>query len=317
MSLLCSEVTELVLASAELWSRLAGRRIFLTGASGFFGCWLLETVLFANHHYSLGLEVVALTRDPARFLEKWPHLAQQITLWQGDMGDFPFPEGSFSHVIHGAAEVGSGAGLLEGGLRVLEFTRQCEAERCLLVSSGAVYGSAPGFVTEQHPLAPNTDYGRAKLQLEQAWGLRATIARCFTFIGPYLSLHAGFAASDLLRDALAGRPLQIHGNGLTRRSYLYAGELSVWLWTLLLNGTVGRSYNVGSQQANSVAELADQIAEAAGGLPIQVLGESAGNDYLPDTTRIRTELGLQQRISLPEAVARTWRWLRSTPLRPT
>lgn len=311
MSILRPEVEELVLGCAELWPALSGR-LFMTGASGFFGCWLLETLLFARERFALDLEIVALTRDPNRFQAKAPQLAGGVTLWPGEIVDFPFPSGAFSHIVHGAAEVGSGEGILDGGLRVLELAERCGAPRSLLISSGAVYGPNLGFIGEDHVLAPNTDYGRAKLQLEQAW--RGVIARCFAFIGPYLSLSSGLAAADFLRDALEGRPLRVGGNGLTRRSYLYAGELAIWLWTLLLRGRPGRSYNVGSMHSVSVLELAHLIAAAAGGLPVEVLGESAGSDYLPDTSRIQTELGLAQTVHLPEAVARSWHWFKSTSI---
>ncbi|MBS2034845.1 NAD(P)-dependent oxidoreductase [bacterium] len=311
------QVEQLVLEAPELWSDLDGGRIFITGASGFFGCWLLETLLWAKQRLALEVEVVALTRAAGRFSARVPHLASQVALWEGDVQDFPFPDGAFSHILHGAAEVGSGQGIVAGGQRVLELAQRSGAHRCLLTSSGAVYGPASGFLSEDQALAPTTDYGRAKLELEEAWGQRAISARCFAFIGPYLSLQSGLAAADFLREALAGRPLKIQGNGLTRRSYLYAGELAIWLWTLLLRGKPGRSYNVGSMQAVTVQKLAEQIAAEAGGLSVEVLGSEAGSDYLPDTSRAQKELGLIQRISLPESVARTWKWFRSIPSQPT
>lgn len=308
MSQLRSEVEELVLGSAGLWPELARSRIFLTGASGFFGCWLLETLLFASDHYGLNLEVVALTRDPAGFLAKAPHLAghSSVTLWPGDMVDFPFPDGTFSHIVHGAAEVNSAQGLLAGGRRVLELP----SLRFLLVSSGAVYAPGEGFLRETADTAPTSDYGRAKLQLEVACAERAVLARCFAFLGPYLSLTSGLAAADFLREALAGRPLELGSNGLTRRSYLYAGDLAIWLWTLLLRGTPGRAYNVGSMHITTVLELAQRIA---GSLPVRVLGEKAGGDYLPDTQRAQQELGLAQTVDLQAAVERTLDWFKSTP----
>ncbi|MFN8611344.1 MAG: NAD-dependent epimerase/dehydratase family protein [Vulcanimicrobiota bacterium] len=317
MSLLRHQLAELIQASSQLWSGLAGARLFITGASGFFGCWLLETLLFARSRFGLELEVVALTRDPVAFLERTPHLAGAITLVQGDVRDFPFPNGPFSHVVHAAAEVGSGEGILAGGLRVLRMAERSQAGHCLLVSSGAVYGPSSQFIKEEDDLAPLSEYGKAKLELERVWEERAVSARCFAFLGPYLSLDSGLAAADFFHDALAGQPLRVQGNGLTQRSYLYAGELAVWLWTLLLKGKPGRAYNVGSMQAVPVLELAELIASVAGGLPVQVLGNKAGNDYLPDTTRIQKELGVTQSIALPEAVARTWAWFKSTPWPPT
>ena len=308
MSQLRCEVAELVLGSADLWPALTNGRIFLTGASGFFGCWLLETLLFASDHFDLKTEIVALTRDPQRFTARAPHLAGHpaVTLWQGDMQDFTVPPGSFSHIVHGAAEVNSDRGLLQGGQRVLSI----QAERFLLVSSGAVYGQADGFISEDQTPAPTTPYGQAKLQLKEACRGRAVIARCFAFLGPYLSLTSGLAAADFFKDALADHPLRLQSNGQTRRSYLYAGDLAIWLWTLLLRGQVRRCYNVGSDRVTTVLELARQIA---GPLPVEVLGDSAGSDYLPNVTRAGLELGLKQTVSLQAAIARTLNWFKSTP----
>lgn len=302
------DTTDLVLGAPHLWPELANARIFLTGATGFFGCWLLETLLFANQHYGLNVQVTALTRNPERFRAKAPHLAHQITLIAGDMQTAALPDGPFTHIVHGAAEVNSDAGLLQGGQRILEIPSQ----RFLLVSSGAVYSPTRGLIPESTPTNPTTTYGKAKLQLEQHAAERAVIARCFAFLGPYLSLDSGLAAADFLQDALSHRPITIQSNGETRRSYLYAGDLAIWLWTLLLQGTPGRAYNVGSMKIHSVRELAEKLSPT-----VHTLGTTGGGDYLPDTTRAQQELGLSQTVDLDDAVQRTLAWFKSTPSLPT
>src|SRR5947209_9918788 len=96
-----------VLAHTEdFWRDWRGERLFVTGGTGFFGRWLLETLTDASDRLQLKLRVVVLTRSPERFKERLPHLAGHpaVDLCPGDMGDFAFPEGRFSAVLHVATE---------------------------------------------------------------------------------------------------------------------------------------------------------------------------------------------------------------------
>ena len=98
---------DLMLSETDgLWNDLHDSRLFITGGTGFFGCWLLESLLWADAKYGLGVEAVVLTRSPGAFARKRTHLADHraVCLHEGDVRDFVFPHGDFSHAVHAATE---------------------------------------------------------------------------------------------------------------------------------------------------------------------------------------------------------------------
>ena len=95
-----------ILAHTEgLWEDLRGKRLFITGGTGFFGCWLLESFAWANENLDLNASALVLTRNYVAFKKSAPHLATNhaIQFHIGDIRNFDFPEGEFSHIIHAAA----------------------------------------------------------------------------------------------------------------------------------------------------------------------------------------------------------------------
>src|SRR5258708_39068837 len=81
----------------DVWKALAGQRLLVTGGTGFVGKWLLESLLWATDRLNLGTSAVVLTRDPGRFRERSPHLAEHpaVELLAGNVQDFAFPAGDF------------------------------------------------------------------------------------------------------------------------------------------------------------------------------------------------------------------------------
>ncbi len=319
------------------WEQFRGGRIFVTGATGFFGIWLLESFAHANEQLGLGAELVGLTRSPDAFHSKAPHLTADpsIRLHQGDVRDFEFPEGPFSHVIH--AGTTSSAPVLPGEMldtiirgtrHTLDFAVATGAKRFLFVSSGAVYGKQPPEMTHipetyngaPDPMDPNSAYGEGKRVGEllcaiahREHGLETTVARCFAFVGPGLPLDAHFAIGNFIRDALKGDPIQIR-DGSPYRSYLYAADLAIWLWTILFKGESGHPYNVGSDQEITIAQLAETVAATLGG-SIQDSNSTfsfnpAVSRYVPSVAKAREDLNLKWIVPQNIAILRTAEWHR-------
>ena len=339
---LSTDLDHVLLRTRPLWEELRGRRLFVTGGTGFFGCWLLESFAWANQRLGLGAEMLVLTRNPERFRNKAPHLAARpdIQFHIGDARDFEFPAGPFSHVIHAATESATNLGeedpalMLEGiaagTRRALDFAARCGAKKFLLTSSGAVYGAQPPDMTHiaedfarlHDETIPRSAYGEGKRRTEllcEEYGRRHSIetkiARCFAFVGPYLPLDAHFAIGNFIRDALAGGPIRVTGDGAPFRSYLYAADLAAWLWTILLRGANNRPYNVGSSQAVTIAETAAAVARALGGTALVSIAQKPVSGrpaprYVPDISRAANELQLDQWTQLDDAIRATALWHR-------
>jgi len=332
---------------AALWPQLKGARLFITGATGFFGRWLLESLFAADERHNLGVRVVGLSRDPGRFLDAVPHLAIPGLGWMTGSVATLRPDGldgeTFDMVIHLATEADmqasasdprAAAEVITGGTQnALGVAARTGARRFLFTSSGAVYGPQPAGMERipedylgatdsfdrKSPYAlPAEAKRKAELLCAEHAGRRemeTVIARGFSFAGPVLPTGGKFAFGNFMGDALAGGPIVIKGDGTTVRSYLYGADLAVWLWTLLLRGRSGRAYNVGSEAAVSLRSLAGAVAAELGVREIEVRGHAgpgAGPDrYVPSTLRAREELGLGEKFSLQEIIRRTAAWHRA------
>lgn len=326
--------------TGPLWKEARGRSIFITGGTGFFGCWLLESFLAANREFHLEAQVAVLTRSSSRFRERSPHLANDpaVRLVDGDVRNFAFPSGDFPFVIHAATEsVQKNASeppeallatIVDGTRRCLDFAESHRTAKFLLTSSGAVYGPQPtdmAHIPEDYRGAPDVAklssvYGEGKRMAEMLCALSATrtgmeckIARCFAFVGPHLPLDAHFAIGNFIRDAMRGGPILIQGDGTPRRSYLYAADLAVWLWTMLFRAESMRPFNVGSQQDLSILEVAEAVVEAIRpGTKIRVartpVPGAAVHRYVPSVQAAKQSLQLDEGLSLAEAIRRSAAW---------
>lgn len=344
MNPLANDLDHVLQHTQGLWDELRGQRIFITGGTGFFGCWLLESFCWANDKLGLNAEAVVLTRHPDRFKDKAPHLATHpaVRLHIGDIRSFDFPDGNFSHVIHAATEASAKLNdeapllmldtIISGTRRTLDFAVSCGARRFLLTSSGAVYGRQPPELThmpEDYPGAsdptdPASAYGEGKRVAEllcslyhKAHGIEPKIARCFAFVGPYLPLDKHYAIGNFMGDALRGGPIVVTGDGTTIRSYLYAADLAIWLWTILVRGATGKAYNVGSDRDLSVGQVASIVEECAKMGCVVIRRKAAERSpperYVPNIVLARAELGLTVSVDLEEGIRRTIRHMIQCP----
>lgn len=325
--------------SGDVWESLRDQQIFVTGGTGFIGTWLMESFVWANDKLNLNARAVLLTRNPDAFRRKAPHAARHpsIHLHPGEAASFEFPDGVFPFVIHGATEPHIPSTPeeptanfdldLRATRRALDFARTHGTKKFLFTSSGKAYGNQPWEMTnvpEDYPGAPLTvdltaPYGQAKHASEficamygRQFGFTTVLTRLFAFAGPHLPLDLNFAIGNFVRDVLAGGPVRIDADGTPYRSYLYAAEMAIWMWTLLVRGE-SRVYNVGSGEGLTIAELARRVVEnTVPGTPIEIARKpvpgAPPSRYVPAVDRVGQELGLRQILPLDEQIRRMYAW---------
>ncbi|MDD5010596.1 MAG: NAD(P)-dependent oxidoreductase [Phycisphaerae bacterium] len=337
MPLTEADLNHILNQTAPLWPEAKNKRFFITGGTGFIGKWLLESFAYINRKLDLNCRMTALSRSPEQFFQQYPHFQQfgEITLQKDDVRNFEFPGEQFDYIIHAAAQASATLNadkplemmdtIIGGTRRTLDFARQSGAKRFLFLSSGAVYGKKPTdipAIPESYngapcPLDTLSAYGQAKRASEllcsiyhKQFGLETSIARCFAFVGPYLDLNIHYAIGNFIRDALKGGPIIVNGDGTPTRSYLYAADLAIWLWTMLFKGIPATAYNAGSDIPISIADLAHKIA----GLAPQKCGVEIAKkpdqiterqQYIPCIDKAKKELNLKCSINLDDAIKKT------------
>jgi dTDP-glucose 4,6-dehydratase len=310
------------------------KTLLIIGGAGFFGKSFLDCYkkgLLAKWEIS---KVIIVSRNPARLIIEAPELLHSsIQLLAGDIGkinSLPIAD----YVIHAAASTNA-----------LSYVTQPEREKeniqsavnnycrlakevhinskILYVSSGAVYGTQPDdkkFLSEnfkprflQENLAGKRDYAIAKLDAEAQVielgkkGFNVSIARCFSFVGPWLPRNQHFAIGNFLEDAIRGRPIKVSSNFPVYRSYMHTDDLVVWLMTICASANpICPTYNVGSDEEVAIFDLAHIIGRK---FKLGIISSSQGNKlqdrYVPSIEKAKKKLDLRLSINLDAAIELT------------
>lgn len=317
------------------WDKLQHKTILITGATGFFGKCLLQNFICANNIHSLNIKIIALSRDPHKFINQNQEFNYECISWlKGDVKNFEFPTQNIDFIIHAATDVNTYLinneplsiyeSIVDGTKHILELAKLKNITSLLYISSGAVYGKQPHTIThiaEEYIGATNVydkdaSYGEGKRVAEmfcniynKQHNIDVKIARCYSFVGPYLPLDGHFAIGNFINDIINNRQIKIQGDGSPQRAYLYTADLMIWLLKILTEGKSCYPYNVGSDEAIDLESLANILSQnSPNNLGVEIEQEKTSAPsaiYVPSIERAKTELGLKVYTNLKDAIDKT------------
>jgi nucleoside-diphosphate-sugar epimerase len=326
--------------SARL-AALRGEQVLITGGTGFMGTWLVELLSYLNDQHGFGVKMHVLATQTEAFAQRAPHLAQRsdVTLLRQDVrhvADWPEAVGWIIHAAgtpdnrqHASNPLRVMQTITQGTTAALEAaTRLPELKKFLHISSCLIYGPQPWelaampetFAAGLDCASVNAAYPEAKRFAETLCAtyrnqqrLPIVVARPFAFIGPYQLLDRPWAVNNFIRDSLQGGAIRILGDGETVRSYMYASDMAWWLLCMLVEGTTGKSFNLGSPHEITLAHLAEKVAANFAARPKILLSVSSDRSLrrsklVPDVHLAQSTLNLPVTVDLDTAIQRTLLW---------
>lgn len=300
-------------------------RYLITGGCGFIGSHLVRRL------QDLGHEALVLDNLSTGKVE---NLRAGTPLIVADVSDGAAVE-SAMHCVDGCFHLAAIASVaasredwlgthdtnLRGTIAVFEAARRFRRERPVPVvyaSSAAVYGDNPHLpAAEADPARPLTAYGADKLACELharvAWlvhGVRATGFRLFNVYGERQDPKSPYSGvvSVFIEKLGRGSPIEIYGDGLQMRDFIYVDDVLDFLISGMMTGAPAEVFNVCTGLPTTVRALAEMISSLYGRRPQMVFRPERRGDIRSSTgdpTKARVQLGLEAKTSLREGLTKT------------
>ena len=206
-------------------------------------------------------------------------------------------------------------------IKLHDVLRKCDfLERYVHVSTPEVYGSCSGFVDENFPFNPSTPYAVSRAAADMslrtfraAYNFPVVTTRAANVYGPGQQLYRIIPRTILF--ILLGKKLQLHGGGVSTRSFIHMRDVCDATYKIMVNGQDGYTYHISTNEIISIHDLVERICIKLGvnfEQHVEVVGERIGKDsaYHLDSTKVRTQLGWQDHIALDQGLDECIAWVK-------
>jgi dTDP-glucose 4,6-dehydratase len=305
-------------------------RVVITGAAGFIGSHLAETLLDRGYAV-IGIDNL-LTGDTANI----SHLANRdFTFVKHDVTNYIYVDGPVDVVLHWASPA-SPIDYLELPIQTLKVgalgthkalgLAKAKGARFVLASTSEVYGDPLEHPQKEtywgnvNPIGPRGVYDEAKRFAEamtvayrRYHGVDTKIVRIFNTYGPRMRLNDGRAVPAFASQALRNEDVTVFGDGTQTRSFTYVTDLVEGIIALMLSAEHG-PINIGNPHEMTIAEIASTIIRMTGSksrIVYKPLPTDDPKQRRPDITLARTLLKWEPRVPLEEGLVKTLEYFRS------
>ncbi len=306
-------------------------RVLVTGGAGFIGSHLCDFLL------ARGCEVVCMDSLVTGTLDNIAHLRDPRFLFvKHDVTNFIVIDGALDYVLHFASPA-SPIDYLELPIQTLKVgalgthkalgLAKARGAKFLLASTSEVYGDPlvhpqrEDYWGNVNPVGPRGVYDEAKrfaeamtMAYHRVHGVDTRIVRIFNSYGERMRLTDGRAIPTFIRQALAGEPLTVYGDGSQTRSFTYISDLVDGIWKLM-QSPANDPVNIGNPREMTLLELAKHILRVSGSRSEITFAPLPTDDpkvRQPDIGRARRLLGWEPTVEVEEGLRRTIEWYRGT-----
>lgn len=270
------------------WKKLEGKTVFVTGATGFIGSYIINSLMERVKNHGADIRVAAMVRNEDRAKAKFAAYADlhRIDYVVGDVTDPVNTEIKADFIIHCASNaapdmyakdpVGTMRINFFGTSHLLDYAKQCNCQKFLYVSTIEVYGRTEnletigeedfGFISSSNV---RSCYPESKKCCEnlticygQQYSVPVSVGRLSYIYGAGMSKTDSKVCAMFARQVAAGNDIVLKSDGKQLRSYTYVSDAITGLLTVLLEGADGGCYNIASSTSRiTIAEMAQRCCD--------------------------------------------------------
>lgn len=312
----------------------------VTGGAGFVGSHLCDFLVSQGHQVVCVDNLITGKLENIAHLRRHPRfrfIRQDITKGLPRFLGLPRLLSRADYVFHlasPASPVGYMKNSIEtiltnsiGTYRLLEYCRR-KGARFLFASTSEVYGNplvhpqVESYWGNVNSFGPRSCYDESKrlgealvYEYHHKYKVNARLVRIFNTYGPRLNEDDGRVVSNMITQALKGRPLTVYGDGSQTRSFCYVADLVQGLWKAAsLPGTEGDVFNLGNPQEITILQFAKTVLQLCGKPGAKIVKKPLPQDdpikRKPDISKAKRALRWEPKVTLKEGLGRTIEWYR-------